>query len=234
MVVRQAVVDVCTFQQTTFMADDPLFLEFLRACTPHLGWLSAELRCTPWILVKGVTLFVDRVFDTAEDFRLPSAASTLIKAVHGLKRQDWRGLLHVTTSPTPRAGKVNLDILLNALGPVGSHVIPQDIWDQTVPPEFYGQGLRDFHVEFPWVDARGNDRPGASAWVSDEVHKFVAVLKRQWLLYDLSEDLPPTCLPFIIPKTSEKVSLILSCVKQNGMDGCPPPPRDFRYGLGSS
>ena len=34
---------------------------------------------------------------------------------------------------------------------------------------------------------------------------------------------PHTCWPFIIPKTSEKVSLMLSCVKQNGMDGCTPP-----------
>ena len=59
--------------------------------------------------------------------------------------------------------------------------------------------------------------------VSDEVTKFVGVLKRQWLLYDLSGDLPPTCWPFIIPKTSERVSLILSCVKQNGLDGCTPP-----------
>ena len=62
-----------------------------------------------------------------------------------------------------------------------------------MPPEFYGKGLRDFDVESPWVDARGNNRPGTSAWVSDEVRKFVTVLKRQWLLYDLSEDLPPTC-----------------------------------------
>ena len=52
---------------------------------------------------------------------------------------------------------------------------------------------------------------------------FVAVLKRRWLLYDLSEELPPTCWPFTIPLTSEKVSLILGCVKQNGMDGCTPP-----------
>ena len=44
------------------------------------------------------------------------------------------------------------------------------------------------------------------------------MLKRQWLLYEL----PPMCWPFIIPKTSEKVSLILSCVKQNGMDGGTP------------
>ena len=150
-------------------SDDPLFLEFLRASIPHLGWLSAELRCTPWILVKRLTLFVDRVFDTAEDFPLPTAASTLVKAVQGLKHGDWKGLLHVATSPSSCAGKVNPRH--PGLGPVGSHVIPHNIWDQTVPPDFYGQGLRDFDVETPWVDARGNDRPGAPSWVSEEVSK---------------------------------------------------------------
>ena len=68
------------------------------------------------------------------------AAFNLVKAVHGLKSEDWRGLLHVTTSPTPRAGKVNPDVLPNGFGLVGSHVIPQDIWEKMVPPEFYGQG----------------------------------------------------------------------------------------------
>ena len=116
----------------------PCFLEFRRACTPHLGWLSAELCVTFWVLVKRLTLFVDRVFDTAQDFRLPPAAFNLVKAIQGLKREDRRGLLYVTTSPTPRAGKVNPDVLLDGLGPVGTHVIPQDIWEQTVPPEFYG------------------------------------------------------------------------------------------------
>ena len=60
-------------------------------------------------------------------------------------------------------------------------------------------------------------------WVSDEVSKFVGVLKRQWLLYDLFEDLPPTCWPFIIPKTYKKVSLILSYVKQSGFRRVYPP-----------
>ena len=141
--------------------EDPLFLDFLRACTPHLGWLSAELRCTPWILVKRLTLFVDRVFDTAKDFRLPTAAFNLVKAVQGLRREEWRGLLHVPPPPTPRAGKMNPELLLNGLGPVGRHVIPQDIWERTVPPEFYGHGLREFDVEAPRVDDRGNARPGA-------------------------------------------------------------------------
>ena len=97
-------------------SDDPLFLEFLRARTLQLGWLAAQLRCTPWIFVKRLTLFVDCVFNTAEDFRLPTAASTLVKAVQGLKYDDWRGLLHVTISPTPREGKVKPDVLLNGLG----------------------------------------------------------------------------------------------------------------------
>ena len=104
-------------------SNDLLFLEFLKACTPHLGWLWVELRVTPWVLVKWLTLFVDRVF--SEDFRMPSAAFNLVKAIQGLKREDWRGLLHVTTSPTPRAGKVNPDVH-NGVGPFGSHVIPQD------------------------------------------------------------------------------------------------------------
>ena len=85
-------------------------------------------------------MFIDRVFNTAEHFRLPTAVSMLVTALGRLKREGSRGLLHVTTSPTPRAGKVNPDILLNGLGPVGSHVIPQDIWDRTVLHEFYGWG----------------------------------------------------------------------------------------------
>ena len=83
-------------------------------------------------------------------------------------------------------------------------------------------------MKAPWVDARGNDRPGAPPWVSNEVWKFVAVLKRQWLLYNLFEELPPpTCWPFIITKTSEQVSLIPICVQQNGLDGCTPRPPLF-------
>ena len=181
-------------------SDDPLFLEFLSACTPQPGWLSAEQCCTPWILVKRLTLFNDCVIDTAEHFRPPTAASKLVRALKGLKRDEGRGLLHVTTSPGPRAGEVNPDVLLNGLGAVGSHIIPQDIWEQTVTPEFYGQRLREFDVETPWVDDGGNAWPRPPPWVSDEVLPTL-----QWLLYDLPDDLPPTCWLFIIQKTSEKV-----------------------------
>ena len=39
-------------------------------------------------------------------------------------------------------------------------------------------------------------------------------------MYQVPPDpLPPTCHPFVIPKSSEKVSLILRCIKQNKQDG---------------
>ena len=88
------------------------------------------------VIMMIVTIMMNNI--NAEDFRLPTAAFNLVKAVQGLRRKDWRGLLHVTTSPTPRAGKENPEIPLNGLGPVGSHAIPQDVWERTVPPEFYG------------------------------------------------------------------------------------------------
>ena len=49
--------------------------------SPHPGWLSAEMRCTPWILVKRLTLFVTRVFNTAEDFFLGKAVPVLVQAL---------------------------------------------------------------------------------------------------------------------------------------------------------
>ena len=47
-----------------------------------------KLRCTPWILVKTLTLFLDRVFDAAEDFRLKKAVPVLVHALQGLRHDD--------------------------------------------------------------------------------------------------------------------------------------------------
>ena len=63
----------------------------LESLHPHLGWMSAELKCTPWILVKWLTLFIDRVFDTAEDLCLPPAVFVLVKALGRLKPRGGGG-----------------------------------------------------------------------------------------------------------------------------------------------
>ena len=104
---------------------------------------------------------------------IPSLPSDTMRTVSSIRLRIFACLWLHSTSLEPEArglerpsacyhlpaGKVNPDILLNGLGPLGSHVIPQDIWYQTVPPDLYGQGLREFDVEAPWVDDRGNIRP---------------------------------------------------------------------------
>ena len=42
-------------------------------------------------------------------------------------------------------------ILDKGLGPIGDYPLPQDLWDSVVP-EFYWDGLRDFNVEESWED----------------------------------------------------------------------------------
>ena len=71
----------------------------------------------------------------------------------------------MSTSPIPRAvGDVDNTILDKGLGPIGDFPLPQDLWDSVVP-EFYRNGLREFNVQESWEDG---DRvvKGASRWVS--------------------------------------------------------------------
>ena len=118
---------------------------------------------------------------------------------------------------------VGPDILRNGLGRVGSHAIPQNIWGEPVPAGFCGGGLDHFRVESPWVDERGRRRPGPSTWLSNEVTQLIRVLLQEGMLVELPGRPTPACSPFIIPKTSQSVSMILSCVRPNGMDGASQP-----------
>ena len=81
--------------------------------------------------------------------------------------------------------------------------LPHHALEQRIP-------LQNLNVQSSWMDDGGNYRPAAPEWVSGEVEELVSVLKRDWLLYDLPGSPTPTCWPFVIPKTSEKVSLIRS------------------------
>ena len=109
-----------------------------------------------------------------------------------------------------------------ALGPIGSHQLPDDLWDAVIPP-FYRGGLQDFNVEREWQDGDRVVR-GATGWVSQQVQRIVQALRGAGV-YEETVDPPPPpmCYPFVIPKSSEKVSLILSCVKINKSDGGKPP-----------
>ena len=124
----------------------PLFLEFMQALTPHFHWIAERERCGLWMVAKRVDLWLNRVFDTAEDFRLRGALPALLSALRALHPDSWEACLHVNTSPIPRfMGGVEDAILDRGLGLVGTHQLPADLWDAVVPP-FYREGLRDFGI----------------------------------------------------------------------------------------
>ena len=65
---------------------------------------------------------------------------------------------------------------------------------------------------------------GATRWVSQQVQRIVQALRGAGVYEETADPPPPpTCYPFVIPKSSEKVSLILSSVKINKSDRAKPP-----------
>ena len=73
-------------------------------------------------------LWLNQVFDTAEDCRLLHALPKVLEALRGLSPDTWCSCLHVSTSPVPRAvGDVDDAILDKGLGPIGDFPLPQDL-----------------------------------------------------------------------------------------------------------
>ena len=133
----------------------------------------------------------------------------------------------MSTSPVPQAVRDLDDAILDkGPGSIGNFPLPQDLWDSVVP-KYSRDGLKGFSVEEGWEDG---DRvvKGASRWVSQQVGRLFSTLRGAWVYQVPPDPLPLRCYPFVIPKTSEKVSLILSRVKQNRMDGSVLP--TFRLG----
>ena len=62
----------------------PLFLEFMQALTPHFHSIAEREGCSLWMVVKRVHLWLNRVFDTAEDFRLRGTLPALLGALRTL------------------------------------------------------------------------------------------------------------------------------------------------------
>ena len=167
----------------------PLFLEFMQTITPHFHWIAERERCGLWMVAKRVDLWLNRVFDTAEDFRLQGALPALLGALRKLHPDAWEACLHINTSPIPRfMGGVEDAILDRGWGPVGSHQLPDELWDAVVPP-FYHGGLQDFDVEQEWQDGDRVVR-GATRWVSQQVQRIVQALRGAGV-YEEPADPPP-------------------------------------------
>ena len=149
----------------------PLYLEFMQALAPHFHWIAAAQRCSLWLVAKHADLWLNRVFDTAEDYRLLHALPKFLEALGEMSLDTWRSCLHVSTSPVPRVvGEVYDAILDKGLGPIGDPP-PQDLWDSVVP-EFYKDAVQGFNVEEGWEDGERVVKR-ASRWVSQQVERLV-------------------------------------------------------------
>ena len=192
----------------------PLFLEFMQALTPHFHWIAERERCGLWMVAKRVYLWLNRVFDIAEDFRLRGALPALLGALRTLHPDSWEACLHVTTPPIPRfMGGVEDAILDRGLGPVGTHQLPADLWEAVIPP-FYREGLRDFDVEPEWQDGERVIR-GASRWVSQQVQRIVQALRGAGVYEETPDPPPPHVLPLRHPQVLKRCVCIWTWVLKN-------------------
>ena len=189
----------------------PLFARFVAALAPHVGWLAGQLRCSQQLLLKRMHLLVTRLFSTTEDWRLEGTMETWVGALGELEEGVWDSLLHLTTSPIPVLMRTEPSLAAKGLGRLGAYEIPADLWHRVVPPDFVERAMQ-CNVEADPEGGAGKMGPG--------VAPIVATLdEAQVLRPDTS---PPSVFPFIIPKSSAKVSLILSCVGMNELKGKPP------------
>ena len=182
----------------------PLFVQFMEVLAPHLPWIARKLPCPLELFFKRSHMFLERSFSTAEDFRFGEALPILLQSFAELQEDAWEGLVHLATSPIPQMARSDPGLAAKGLGKMGSYVIPQRLWQQLVPESFLGDAL-SYDVEA--------DPEGSCGTVGAGVAEMASTLLNSGVLS--ATPLPPPCFPFIIPESSEKVSLILSYLGMN-------------------
>ena len=189
----------------------PLFPRFMAALAPHVEWFAKRLRCSQQLLLKRIHLLVTRLFATAEDWRLEGAMGTWVDALGELEEWVWDSLLHLTTSPIPVLMRTDPSLAAKGLGRLGAYEIPAELWHRVVPPDFVDRAMQ-YNVE--------TDPEGGAGKIGPGVEPILETLKEARVLQPDAS--PPSVFPFIIPKSSAKVSFILSCVGMNEFKGKPP------------
>ena len=144
-------------------------------------------------------MFLEGIFSTAEDFRLEEVLPVLLRSFTELREGAWEGLAHVATSPITQMARCDPTLAAKGLGKRGSYGIPQAHWEELVPESFLRDALA-YDVEADPNGRSGTVGPGVADMASTRLSSGVIS----------ATPLPPSCFPFIIPKSSEKVSLILS------------------------
>ena len=196
-----------------FLMALPLYARVLALLSGSACWLQRKLSAPGPLLLQRIELFVDRVFWVAEDFALGSALDVIFLALCEFAEPAWEALLHLNTSPKPSLAAVVPEVVQRGPGAVGSYRIPDSLWREVVPADFL-------------ESAAGNDverdPQGGAGRVSGLVGRFFAAVERLGIFRELRDGTTPSVFPFIIPMSSRKVSLILSCVGLNEESPDPP------------
>ena len=188
-----------------------MFVQFMKVLAPSMPWIARKLSCPVELMFKRSHMLLERIFSTAEDFRLEEALPVLLQSFAALQKDAWEGLAHLATSPIPQLTRSDPTLAAKRLGKMGSYVIPQDLWRELVPESFLRDAL-SYDVEA--------DPNGGSGLVGPGVAEMASALMKSGVISETP--LPPSCIPFIIPQSSEKVSLILSCLGMIERIGDPP------------
>ena len=196
-----------------FLMALPLYARVLALLSESACWLQRKLSAPGPLLMRRIELFVDRLFRVAEDFALVSALDVICLALCEFAEAAWEALLHLNTSPKPSLAAVVPEVVQRGLGAVGSYPIPDDLWREVVPADFL-EAAEAYDVE--------GDPQGGAGRVSGLVGQFFSAVEDLGIFRELPAGTAPSVFPFIIPKSSRKVSLILSCVGLNEESPDPP------------
>ena len=116
-------------------------------------------------MAKRIGLWLNRVFDTADDYGLLHALPKFPEVLCEMSPVIWQLYVRVSTSPIPQADwDVDDAIHDKRLGSIGEFFLPQDVCDSVVP-DFSSDGLRDINMDESWGD-RDMVLKGASRLVS--------------------------------------------------------------------
>ena len=170
-------------------AELPLFVQFMEVPAPSLPWITRKLSCPLELMFKRSHMFLERMFNTAEDFRLEDALPVLLRTFTELREDAWEGLAHLATSPIPQMARSDPTLVAKGLGKMGSYGIPQELWRKLVPESYLRDALQ-YDVEA--------DPNGGSGTVGLGVADMACMLLNSVVIS--ATPLPPSCFPFIIPK----------------------------------
>ena len=196
-----------------FLMALPLYARVLALLSESACWLQRKLSAPGPLLMQRIELFVDRIFRVAEDFALVSALDVICLALCEFAEAAWEALLHLNTSPKPSLAAVVPEVVQRGLGAVGSYPIPDGLWREVVPADFL-EAAEGYDVE--------QDPQGGAGRVSGLVDQFFSAVEHLGIFRELPDGTAPSVFPFIIPKSSRKVSLKLSCVGLNEESPDPP------------